>query len=289
VLEKQILYTACVTPFKEDGEIDFYSLETIIKNQESSSNGVLILGSTGESLSLSSEERRTVAKFASDLNLKTELILGIPSYNLKEALEFLKYANDLKIDGYLATTPIYTKPGIVGQTKWFETILETSKYPCILYNIPGRSGIRLHNETVKNLSGHKKFVALKDSGGTIDSLVEYKIAAPNLAIFCGDDNMIPSMASEGAVGLISVASNSWPLQTRKYVQLSLTGHKFNSKLWWQASKALFAASNPIPIKALMKEIGLISSDNVRTPLAREDLKSIDELLYFHNQIIGLEN
>lgn len=284
MLKNQILYTACITPFKEDGEIDFYSLEKIIRNQERSNNGILILGSTGESISLSNEERKSIAKFVSGLNLKTELILGIPSYNLKEALDFLKYTNDLKISGYLLTTPIYTKSGIIGQTKWFEKILEIAKYPCILYNIPSRSGIRLHNETVKNLYGHEKFIGLKDSGGTIDSLIEYKIVSPNLAIFCGDDNMMPAMASEGAIGLISVASNSWPDQTRKYVQMCLSGYKFNSKLWWQASKALFTASNPIPIKALMKKIGLISSPHVRCPLDQEDLKSIDELMYFHDLI-----
>lgn len=182
------------------------------------------------------------------------------------------------------TTPIYTKPGIMGQTQWFETLLNASSHPAILYNIPGRSAIKLHPESVAKLATHKNCAAIKDSGGTIDSLVDYAIAAPNVALYCGDDYLMPSMASEGAIGLISVASNVWAKETRCYVKQALEGIKHQDKLWWQACKALFSASNPIPVKALLKELGMIECDTVRLPLSRDDLFSLEPLLSYSAMI-----
>ena len=217
-MKNQILYTACVTPFSKCDElIDYNSFEKLLKSQENAKNGILLLGSTGESLSLSDDEKRQIVNFACELKLDAEIIIGVPSYNLNVALDWIDFCNQLPINGYLMTTPIYTKPGIVGQTRWFEKLLDKSKHHSILYNIPGRSGIKLHNETVQNLASHPNFCAIKDSSGTIDSLVEYQIFAPNISVYCGDDYMMPSMATEGAIGLISVISNAFPKATRNYV------------------------------------------------------------------------
>ena len=291
---KQNLYTALVTPFTPDGTaVDLISLESILRMQSKAKNGILLLGSTGESLSLSQEEKKAIVNLACDMKLKgeinTQIIIGVPSYNIDVALEWLSFTNDLPIDGYLMTTPIYTKPGIIGQTKWFEKLLENSNHSVILYNIPGRAGIKLHPEVVKNLSAHPRFVAIKDSGGTIEGLREYKIAAPEIAIFCGDDNMMNSMAAEGAVGLISVASNVWASEIKIYVEncLSIHTQKLSSNQILnlnKAFKALFSASNPIPIKALMKAVGIVRSDCLRLPLSREDLNSCDTLIGLHEQI-----
>jgi 4-hydroxy-tetrahydrodipicolinate synthase len=199
-------------------------------------------------------------------------------------MDWIEFCNDMPINGYLMATPMYTKPGISGQTEWFNRLLNKSKHEAMLYNIPGRAGIKLHSEVVKNLKDHENFVALKDSSGVVDSLVEYKIAAPNISIFCGDDYMMPSTAIEGAAGLVSVISNAFPDETRKYVEYALRGNKMKSKIWWQACKALFAASNPIPIKALMKDIGLIKSDDVRLPLSLEDLVNRSDLMKYFDLI-----
>lgn len=270
----QILWTACVTPFKENGkQIDYKSFESILRLQEKAGNGILLLGSTGEGLSISDKERKEILEFAFKLNLKSQIIVGVPSYNLNIALEWLKFCNNFPINGYLMTTPLYTKPGIYGQAEWFKALLDSAKYQCMLYNIPGRAGIKLHSEVVKNLQDHEKFVALKDSSGMVDSIVEYKLAAPKIGIFCGDDYMMPAMASEGAIGLVSVISNALPLETRRYVEHCMKGLRIESKIWWQACKALFSASNPIPLKALMMDVGLIENDTVRLPLSMKDLPS----------------
>jgi 4-hydroxy-tetrahydrodipicolinate synthase len=285
----QILYTACVTPFDAAADkIDYQSLERLLREQEKAGNGIVLLGSTGEGLSLTDQERREATKFACKLGLETNLIVGVPSHNLYAALEWLEFCKDLPIQGYLMTTPIYTKPGVLGQTKWFETLLEKAVVPAMLYNIPGRAAIRLHPETVKNLKDHPKFSAIKDSSGTVESIVEYKLAAPNKAVYCGDDYMMPAMAAEGSVGLISVASNPWPEATRRYVQLCLKGKVLKNKIWWQACKALFTASNPIPVKALLKDIEMITHDSVRLPLNLKDLASRQTLLDYHKQITNWE-
>ncbi|MDJ1304762.1 MAG: 4-hydroxy-tetrahydrodipicolinate synthase [Candidatus Midichloria sp.] len=283
------LWTAIVTPFDAAGKnIDFKSLEKLLKLQEAAGNGVILLGSTGEGLSLNDEERRQIIAFAFNLKLKIPLMSGVPSHNFIAALEWIEFCNQFPLAGYLMTTPIYTKPGIIGQTQWFEKLLQASNHQCMLYNIPSRAGIKLHVEAVRNLSTNKKFAAIKDSSGTVDSLVEYKMAAPNIAIYCGDDHLMPAMSAESEQGLISVASNVWPTATNKYVQLCLEGVRLDSKLWWQACKALSAASNPIPVKALLHHLGLISHATVRLPLSLNDLKSIDELALVNQLIINWE-
>ena len=286
---KQILYTACVTPFDATGNnIDYQSLEHLLLMQESSGNGIVLMGSTGEGLSLTDKERREIVTFTCELKLNTEIVIGVPSHNITAALEWLEFCNDLPIQGYLITSPIYTKPGIIGQTKWFEQILNKSTHPAILYNIPSRAGVQLYPETVRNLRDHEYFLAIKDSSGVVDSIIEYKIAAPNTAIYCGDDNMMPSMAIEDAVGLISVASNAWPKVTRCYVEHCIKGTKIKNKIWWKMCKALFSASNPIPIKALLKDAGIIESDAVRLPLSLEDLPSREILLSYNNTMKNWE-
>lgn len=280
----QILYTACVTPFDGDGEIDYRSLEKILRMQAQAGNGVVLLGSTGESLSLKDSERKEIVQFSCDLKLPTEVIVGVPSHNLFAALEWLEFCKDMPIQGYLMTTPIYTKPGILGQTQWFEKLLEKANHPAMLYNIPGRAGVRLHPEAVKNLHDHDNFLAIKDSSGAVESIVDYKIAAPNISVYCGDDYMMPSMAIEGSIGLISVASNAWPEATRRYVSQSLKLQKLDTKIWWQASSSFFTASNPIPVKAFMKDIDIIAHDTVRLPLSLDDLPSHESLLQYHNQL-----
>ncbi|NSX83164.1 4-hydroxy-tetrahydrodipicolinate synthase [Wolbachia endosymbiont of Atemnus politus] len=293
------LWTACVTPFDYSGDsIDCSSLQRLLTIQAEVGNGIVLLGSTGEGLSLTDSEKCTLVEFVCKLELNTKIIIGVPGVNLHQTLKWLDFCKDMPIHGYLMTTPIYTKPGIMGQTLWFEKLLEKAHVPAMLYNIPSRAGINLHAETVRNLSSHEKFWAIKDSSGTVDTLIEYKKVAPNIEVFCGDDNMIPDMAAKGAVGLVSVASNIWPRIVHKYVKQCLLSSlspqritlesrattqmvgnnvKSSADFWQQACKALFIASNPIPTKALLHDIGLIEQKTVRLPLSTEDLPSIETL------------
>ena len=296
-INKQILWTACVTPFDRSGnKIDYTSFKHCLNLQNKNKNGIVLLGSTGENLSLTNNERQKIVEFACNLNLQTKIIVGIPSYNLNYALDWIEFCNNLPITGYLMTAPIYTKPGIIGQTYWFEKLLNKSKYHSILYNIPSRTGMKLHNETVKNLCQHKNFIAIKNSSDLIQSSMEYQNIAPNIEIFCGDDYMMPAIASIGGIGLISVASNVWPSATRKYVKYVLNddfklclNKKYTLKIWWESCKALFLASNPIPLKILMKKNKIIKNETVRPPLNKNDFKFIKLLLKYNKIIIDWNN
>ncbi|MDR1139701.1 MAG: 4-hydroxy-tetrahydrodipicolinate synthase [Rickettsiales bacterium] len=289
------LWTACVTPFNYSGDsIDYCSLQRLLTMQAEIGNGVVLLGSTGEGLSLTDSEKRTLVEFVCKLELNTKIMVGVPGVNLHQALKWLDFCKDMPIHGYLMTTPIYTKPGIMGQTLWFEKLLEKAHVPAMLYNIPSRAGVNLHVETVRNLSSHEKFWAIKDSSGTVDTLIEYKKVAPNIEVFCGDDNMILEMAACGATGLVSVASNIWPRIVHKYVkqcllsfqcvtrkktttQMTEDDAKNLTNVWQQVCKALFIASNPIPTKALLHDIRLIEHKTVRLPLSTQDLLSVETL------------
>jgi len=281
---EQILFTACVTPFNNNNEVDYDSLKNILIMQKNAGNGVILLGSTGEGLSLSDKERENIIKFACKQKLNTEIITGVPNYNIEKAIDWIKFCNKLDINGYLVAPPVYTKPGVEGQTLWFKKILDASDHPVIAYNVPGRVGVELYPEVVKNISNHPRLIAIKDSSDSIEYIVKYKIIAPHIEIYCGEDYLMPSMAVEGSIGLISVASNAWPKEIRKYVQSSLKSEKFKDKFWWECSKALFSASNPIPIKALLKDTNIIKSDYVRTPLSIKDLKSRQTLINYNNII-----
>ncbi|CCE77558.1 MULTISPECIES: 4-hydroxy-tetrahydrodipicolinate synthase [Wolbachia] len=286
-MKSTFLWTACVTPFNCNGDsIDYQSLQCLLTIQAEARNGIILLGSTGESLSLTDYEKRTLVKFVCKLKLNTKVIIGVPGVNLYQTLEWLDFCKDMPIYGYLMTTPIYTKPGIMGQTLWFEKLLEKAHVPAMLYNIPSRAGINLHPETAHNLSDHKKFWAIKDSSGTVDTLTQYKKVAPNIEVFCGDDNMISDMAAEGASGLVSVVANVWPSVVHKYVKQCMSGKNPQADSWQQACKALFTASNPIPTKALLYDTGLIKHKTVRLPLSTEDFPSVEKLRQVNKMILG---
>ncbi|WP_338363713.1 4-hydroxy-tetrahydrodipicolinate synthase, partial [Candidatus Xenohaliotis californiensis] len=263
---ERTLWTACITPFNNNLGIDYESLSYCLKLQANAKNGLVLLGSTGEALSLARHECESILKHACSLNLSTEIVVGVPSYNMSIATEWIKFCEDLPIQGYLIATPMYTKPGLLGQTAWFEKLLNTITRPAILYNIPGRTGVQLIPEVVGNLCNHKNFVAIKDSGGCVKNFMEYKTIAKNIAIYCGDDHMMPAMSAMGASGLISVASNALPMVVQKNTQNCINGNKININTWWSICNALSTARNPIPIKLLMKKIGIIKNRNVRPPL-----------------------
>ena len=282
---KKNLWTACITPFLADTlSVDYSAFELLLKRQDDAKNGILILGSTGEALSLNFSEKQEMVKFACSLNLSQPIIVGVPSHNIEEAEKWMKFCNDMPISGYLLTTPIYTKPGVVGQTKWFEKLLNLSNYPAMLYNIPSRAGISLHTESVKMLLPHENFCALKDSSGSVESLIAYKNVAPDLVVYCDDDYLFPQMFLHGSRGLVSVSANIWPKAIKLHTEKILHNEQTDIEIFWQASKALFTASNPIPAKALMCELGLISNPLVRPPLSNEDLPSLSPLLEANSNI-----
>ena len=272
------LFTAMITPMNKDGSIDYESLEYLLRKQEQAKVGTLVLGSTGEGLNLNSQEKRAVVKFAKELNLEVPLMVGIGGHSLESQKEFIHYCDEVGVDSLLLVTPLYAKPGKEGQFEWFAELLSITKTPCVLYNVPSRTGVKLHPEVPARLS--KEFSHLfgvKEASGSVPEFKEFRKHSPGLDFYSGDDGLTEAFVKEGGVGLVSVASNVWPAQTRKMVDLMLDG-KFEELFedWKESANALFSASNPVPTKVLLQHKGWTTNTTVRLPLSLKDLTSEGE-------------
>jgi 4-hydroxy-tetrahydrodipicolinate synthase len=268
------LWTAIVTPMNNDSTVDYESFEKILREQESAQNGIFILGSTGEALNLNKDECRKILEFGLALKLKVPVMTGIGGFNQKETLEYVKYLNTLSaLDAYLVVTPLYAKPGEHGQTEWFKAIMDLANKPCMLYNVPGRTGVKMNFNAVKNLRNHKNFWAIKEASGSVEDFKKYGEMNSNARLYSGDDGMVPDYAPHGCKGLVSVASNSWPQETHAYVVNALENKLSAAEigLWKKACDTLFIAANPVPVKNLMASQGKIKTNVLRSPLDYRDL------------------
>lgn len=267
------VYTAMITPFKEDGSVDFESFEYLLLKQQEAKVGTLVLGSTGEGLNLNTQEKRAIVKFAKELNLDVPLMVGIGGHSIQAQKEFIAYCDEVGVDSLLLVTPLYAKPGKEGQFEWFSELLSTTETPCILYNVPSRTGVKLHPEVPARLSERfSHVVGVKEASGSVEEFKAFRKNSPDLGFYSGDDGLTEAFVKEGGIGLVSVASNVWPAQTRKMVDLMLAG-KFDELFedWEESANALFSASNPVPTKVLLQHKGWITYTNVRLPLSLNDL------------------
>lgn len=278
------LWTALITPMTDNGEVDYPAIEKLVHEQNAAGNGILVLGSTGESLNLNKEEKQEIYKFVRQLDVRVPLMAGIGGINLQETLSDLAFLEELSYDCYLMVTPLYAKPGTRGQMEWFTTLMNNVSKPCMLYNIPGRTGISLCRKALEQLKDHKNFWSIKEASGSTKEFHEYVTTVSPAPVFSGDDGMLPEYAKIGARGLVSVASNAWPIQTNKYVEKTLEGSLTNSGDWKRWSDSLFIASNPIPVKRLMFEAGTIASPNCRAPLTHEEIQDSNLLKEINSSV-----
>jgi len=192
------LWTALITPFLENDQIDFVSLKKIAIAQAKAGNGLLLLGSTGEGLALNSNEQLSVVEFVCDLQLNIPLMVAVGGYNLPEQISWINRCNSLNIDNYLLGSPLYAKPGAVGQTQWFEALLNAAKFPCMLYNVPSRSGVEIPISTVQSLQDHPNCWAMKEASGDLNKFLHYRQSCPNIDLYSGEDAMLPYLVPAGA-------------------------------------------------------------------------------------------
>ncbi|MEP1152229.1 MAG: 4-hydroxy-tetrahydrodipicolinate synthase [Balneola sp.] len=272
------LFTAMITPMNTDGGVDYESLEYLLLKQEQAKVGTLVLGSTGEGLNLNPQEKRAVVKFAKELNLDVPLMVGIGGHSLPAQKEFIRYCDEVGVDSLLLVTPLYAKPGKEGQFEWFSELLSITETPCVLYNVPSRTGIKLDPEAPARLA--EKFphvTGVKEASGSVEEFKEFRKHSPDLDFYSGDDGLTEAFIKEGGVGLVSVASNVWPAQTRKMVDLMIDG-RFDELYqdWEESANSLFSASNPVPTKVLLQHKGWITNTTVRLPLSLNDLTSEGE-------------
>lgn len=285
MIEETTLWTALITPMKQNGSIDFETLEHLIRIQEGAGNGILLIGSTGEGLALSDNEKRDVVEYASSVNPAVPLMVGIGGMNADIQESWIQYCNSLNIDAFLLVTPLYAKPGPVGQELWFRRLLDASDKPCMIYNIPSRTGIDLSTDVVNSIESHRNFWAIKEASGKLEDYQQFKYAASSIPLYSGDDALLAFFKPAGCAGLVSVAANVWPEATTLYVEKCLTGDTVSLfPLWNRAVEMLFSASNPIPVKLLLSYKGIIKSPELRLPLVKDELTDLTDLKAIDKEI-----
>ncbi|MDR8392167.1 4-hydroxy-tetrahydrodipicolinate synthase [Aliifodinibius sp. S!AR15-10] len=273
------VWTALVTPMQENGDLDLEDLATLIHKQDEAGNGVLILGSTGEGLALGYEDKRQVVHTATSLNIDVPIMVGVGGFNLREQIEWIESCQEFGPDAFLLVTPLYAKPELQGQIEWFKALMDAANKPCMLYNVPSRTGSWLEKQALATLSDHPNMYAMKEAGGSIEHFQAYRMAAPSVPMYSGDDGWTPYFSLNGCRGLVSVMANVWPKATHRYVELCLEGNTRDLVPHWKEPIAsLFSVSNPIPSKVLLKEKGWIKSSTLRPPLTDKDLKDTKRLL-----------
>ena len=279
------LWTALVTPLTPGLQIDFPALKNLIKEQVEAKNGILILGSTGEALNLSLEDKKSIVNFVTELNPVSPVMVGVGGHDLSAQKEWINWLEKKQnIQAYLMVTPIYAKPNSEGQYRWFKELMDLSSKPVMLYNVPGRAGASLSLEAVRKLRTHKNFWAIKEASGSVQRFLEYLCASGNGKVFCGDDGLMNDFARAGSYGLVSVASNVWPEQTHLYVEQCLENELEAKALWNSAANSLFCVSNPIPAKALLAHEGRINSDAMMPPLCADDMRNLGSVTSFSEKI-----
>jgi 4-hydroxy-tetrahydrodipicolinate synthase len=267
-------YTALVTPFTKEGAIDEPRLRQVVEQQIAAGiDGLVPCGTTGESPTLDHEEHNhvieLVVKFAAK---RCKVIAGTGSNSTEEAVFMTQYAKKVGADASLQVAPYYNKPSQAGLYAHFSEIAKRTQIPIILYNIPGRCGVDISNETITRLRADLSqwIVGLKEATGIIDRVSQLRgMVDREFCILSGDDSLTLPMMSVGAGGVISVASNAIPREVTEMTHAALKGDferagRIHAKLF-PIFKDLFLETNPVPIKAAMAMMGLIE-ESYRLPL-----------------------
>lgn len=273
---------ALVTPFKEDKSIDFEALAALVEfNISNGINYLVINGTTGESATISTEEKKELVSFISGVNKgRLPLVLGIGGNNTAKIIEELQTADLSKIDAILSVAPYYSKPTQEGLYQHFKAVSEASPKPVIVYNVPGRTSKNMEPSTTLRLArDFDNIIAVKEAGNNVQQYLELiKNKPEDFLIISGDDDLALNVVLAGAAGVISVIGQGFPKEFSSLIQLGLEGkNKEAYDLHYRLMDAIsliFEENNPAGIKAVLKARKIIS-DEVRLPLvpASEDLQN----------------
>jgi 4-hydroxy-tetrahydrodipicolinate synthase len=276
-------HTAIVTPFNTDESVDFGKLRDLIEFQiENGIDGIVPVGTTGESPTLNTREHmEVIAQTVSFVAGRANVIAGTGANSTAEAVELTKEAMALGIDATLQVTPYYNKPNQEGLYRHFSTVADIG-VPVVLYNVPGRSCREIAIETVARLAQHENVVAVKEAGGDV-ARVKQTLNACKIDVLSGDDGLALPMMRDGAIGLISVASNVVPATVAALVHAALEEQWDAAQLlhdrYLPLFDAMFIDTNPIPVKAALAMMGKIE-EVYRLPLCsmeealKKDLRGV---------------
>ena len=255
---KKILFKGCgtalATPFTDKG-VNFEEFGKLIEKQISEGvDSIIVCGTTGESATMTDEEKKNTIKYAIDkVNKRIPVIIGTGSNNTNHAIEMSKYAEGVGADGLLIVTPYYNKTTQIGLIEHYKKIAEAVNIPIILYNVPSRTGVNITPETCFELSKIPNIVAIKEASGNISQVAKIaSLCKDNLTIYSGNDDQIIPIMSLGGLGVISVLSNIEPKYVHEMTYNYLNGNTKKALDMQLKSipliEALFSEVNPIPVK-----------------------------------------
>lgn len=285
------LGTALITPFEEDGRIDYTSLEKLICAQlDAGVNALVICGTTGEPPAMTDTERSDVIRFAvRTVAGRIPVIAGTGSNCTASAAANSRRAEELGADGVLVVTPYYNKCTQDGLFLHYRTVAESTSLPVIAYNVPGRTGVNLLPSTAARLTEIPNLAGIKEASGNITQVINTAkaIEGSNISLFSGDDPAALPIFAVGGVGLISVASNAVPAKIKELTDACLAGDYATArKLQYRYQRffeLMFAEVNPIPIKAACALLGLCKpymrlpltqATDATTAALREEMKKL---------------
>ncbi|MDP1755740.1 MAG: 4-hydroxy-tetrahydrodipicolinate synthase [Methylotenera sp.] len=263
---------AIVTPMFEDGCLDIASLNALIDfHIDQGTDGIVIVGTTGESPTVDFDEHCLLIEAAvSQVNRRVPVIAGTGANSTKEAINLTQKAKELGADACLLVAPYYNKPTQEGLYQHFKAVADAVNIPQILYNVPGRTGCDISNDTVLRLAAHANIVGIKDATGGIERGTDLLLRAPqDFAVYGGDDATAMALMLLGGKGVISVTANVAPKLMHEMCVLAIAGdviaaRAINAKLFALHQK-LFIEANPIPVKWVLAEMGLIKT-GIRLPM-----------------------
>ena len=278
---------ALITPMDEQGEVDYDGLERLITfHLSEKTDALLVLGTTGESSTLSSEEEEEILRFTVEkVNGKVPVIAGAGTNATKKTIERVNRFAELGADQVLVITPYYNKTSDDGLLAHFTAIADRSPVPIILYNVPSRTGMTIPIQVLERLAKHPKIIGIKEASGDISYVMAVaRLLNETFVLYSGNDDMILPVLSVGGSGVISVWANIKPKQVHDLVSAFNNGNIENAQAIQLEAlpliHALFSETNPIPVKAAMEILGLPAGP-LRLPLvslAEEKKEQLARLL-----------
>ena len=267
------LGVALITPFMKNGAIDFAALAKIVDNLvEGGVNYILVLGTTGETPTLTTDERKALIRFVRErVAGRVALMVGVGGNCTREVVASLKSWDLSGYSAILSVNPYYNKPNQEGLYQHFKAIAEASPLPIMLYNIPGRTGVNMAPETIARLANDfSNIIGVKEASGNLEQMERVKAVTPSdFLLISGDDGLTVEVIRRGGVGVISVLANAYPKESAEFVHLALEGNIAGADAKLRAFdgiiSALFEEGNPVGIKTALAVKG-ICTNTMRLPL-----------------------
>ncbi len=285
--------TAMATPFREDGAVDYDRAGELARRLvDTGSTGIVVAGTTGESPTLTDEEKLQLLQVVKETVAgRAAVLAGTGTYDTAHSVHLSRQAQRVGADGLLVVVPYYNRPTQEGLYRHFKTVAESTDLPVLMYNIPGRTGTNMLPETVSRLSEVRNIAGIKEASGSVDQVSEIRRCTPeHFLIYSGDDSLTLPYLSVGAVGIVSVASH---LVGREIAEMIAHFHagrveearRIHLRLF-PLFRTLFVAPNPVPLKAALEMAGL-PVGKPRLPLVEATPKEREQIAAAMREAMGV--